>query len=46
MGLDDGADLNWPFATGFGSSVEHISHERKDGWLRKVQAGQAMDVCV
>lgn len=26
-----------------GSSAEHISHDRKDGWLRNVQTGQATE---
>lgn len=40
IGRDDGADLSW------GRSVEHISHDRSEGWFRKVHAGQAMEFVV
>ena len=25
--------------------MEHISHDRREGWLRNVQAGHAIEVC-
>ena len=42
---DEGADLVY---SGFnrGRTVEHISHDRSEGWLRNVQAGHAIELCL
>jgi hypothetical protein len=43
-GREEGADLALivPVCSILGSDVMHISQTRKDGWLRKVHAGQAI----
>lgn len=41
-GLDAGADFVLSAAACFGSVVPQISHSRRDGWLRNVQAVHAI----
>jgi hypothetical protein len=40
-GREDGADFILSGVGATGKAVEHISHERRDGWFRNVHAGHA-----